>query len=452
MYDFLYQQQYAGIRGYSFSSFALFYLLPYILSLLTVHHGKMARRRSQFRNRRFKMEYDFTTRVDRRGSGAAKWEEMLRKKPDVSAGIIPLSVADMELPNPPEIIQGLKDHLDRTTLGYTNPTPEYTRAVIDWMKKRHNWDIKAEWIIQSPGVVPAFYMALRAFTEPGEGVIIQPPVYYPFSRAVKSNDRVLAPNPLIRDDAGLSYAIDFDDLEAKARDPGNKLIILCSPHNPVGRVWTKEELRRVSDICLANNVLVISDEIHFDILMPGVEHTVYATLSQEAEQHCVVCTAPSKTFNLAGMQVSNIIVPNGKLREKLRAEFMKSALSMISQLGLKAGELAYTKCEAWLDAFLLVLQQNYGYVKDYCARHIPLVKVYPLEGTYLMWLDFRALGLDQQALEAFMIDEAEWFADEGYLFGKEGSGFERVNLACPFSVMEEAMDRLKKALTARKLI
>jgi aminotransferase/cystathionine beta-lyase len=222
------------------------------------------------------MEYDFTTRVDRRGSGAAKWEEMFRKKPDVSPGVIPLSVADMELPNPPEIIQGLKDHLDKTALGYTAATPEYTQAVIDWMKKRHNWDIKAEWIIQSPGVVPAFFTALRAFTEPGDGVIIQPPVYYPFFMAIENNDRVLVSNPLIRDDAKLTYAIDFDDLEAKAKDPKNKLLIFCSPHNPVGRVWTKEELRRVSSICLANNVLMISDEIHFDLLPPPPPPNTYA--------------------------------------------------------------------------------------------------------------------------------------------------------------------------------
>jgi putative C-S lyase len=398
------------------------------------------------------MGFDFTTRVDRRGSGAAKWEEMFRKKPDVSPGVIPLSVADMELPNPPEIIQGLKDYLDKATLGYTNPTQEYTQAVIDWMKKRHNWNIRAEWIVLSPGVVPAVFTALKAFTKPGEGVIIQPPVYYPFFMAIKNNDRVLAPNPLIRDDAKLSYRIDFDDLEAKAKDPKNKLLIFCSPHNPVGRVWTKEELRRVSEICLKNNVLMISDEIHFDLLMPGVEHTVYATLSKEAEQNCVVCTAPSKTFNLAGMQVSNIIVPNGEIREKLQAEFMKSSLFMLSQLGLKSCELAYTKCAGWLDAFLPVLQQNYAYVQQYIARHIPQIKVFPLEGTYLMWLDFRALGLDQQALEKFMINEAEWFTDEGYLFGEEGSGFERINLACPLSVLEEAMERLKEALTARKML
>jgi putative C-S lyase len=358
----------------------------------------------------------------------------------------------MELPNPPEIIQGLKDHLDKAVLGYTNPTPEYTQAVIGWMKKRHNWNIEAEWIVLSPGVVPAFFTALRAFTRPGGGVIIQPPVYYPFFMAIRNNDRVLVPNPLIRDDANLSYRIDFDDLEVKAKDPNNKMLIFCSPHNPVGRVWTKEELRRVSEICLKNNVLMISDEIHFDLLMPGVEHTVYATISKEAEQNCVVCTAPSKTFNLAGIQVSNIIVPNKDIREKLQAEFMKNALFMLNHLGLKAGELAYTRCEGWLDAFLGLLRQNYEFVKDYIARYIPQIKVYPLQGTYLMWLDFRAFGLDQQALEAFMINEAEWFTDEGYLFGEEGSGFERINVACPLSVLEEAMERLKKALTARKMI
>jgi bifunctional pyridoxal-dependent enzyme with beta-cystathionase and maltose regulon repressor activities len=197
---------------------------------------------------------------------------------------------------------------------------------------------------------------------------------------------------------------------------------------------------------------MISDEIHFDLLMPGVEHTVYATISKEAEQNCVVCTAPSKTFNLAGMQVSNIIVPNKEIREKLQAEFAGSALFLLNHLGLKVGELAYTRCGDWLDEFRQVLQQNYEYVKGYIARHIPQIKVYPLEGTYLMWLDFRAFGLDQRALEEFMINEAEWFTDEGYLFGEEGSGFERINLACPLSVLEEAMERLRQALATRKMI
>jgi putative C-S lyase len=377
---------------------------------------------------------------------------MYQKKPGVAPGVAPLSVADMELRNPPEIIAGLKHHLDTAVLGYTRPTAEYNQAVTGWMKTRHHWDIKAEWIVLSPGVVPALYTAVRAFSGPGDGIIIMPPVYYPFVTAVNLNGRTLVCNPLIRDDEALSYTIDYEGLEAKARDPRNKVLIFCSPPNPVGRVWKKEELRRVSEICLRNQVFMISDEIHFDLLLPGVEHTVYAAISREAEQNCVICTAPSKTFNLAGMATSNIIVPNDDSREALKKEFMKSALSMVGSLGLKACELAYTRCAPWLDELRQVLRQNYDYLKDYCARHMPRIKVYPLEGTYLAWLDFRALGLDCQSLEQFMINEADWFTDEGHLFGAEGDGFERINIACPPGVLEEAMERLRKALAARRWI
>jgi putative C-S lyase len=395
--------------------------------------------------------------VNRKGTGSLKWEAMYQQNPGVDPAVIPLSVADMELLNPPEIIGGLKEHLDTAVLGYTEPTPQYNQAVLDWMKRRHNWDIKEEWIIQSPGVVPALFAAVRAFTEPGDGVIIMTPVYYPFFKAIGMNGRVPVHNPLIRDDGALTYGIDYDDLEAKARNPQNKLLILCSPHNPVGRVWKKEELRRVSEICLRNNVLVISDEIHFDIVLPGtpgtpkIEHTVYAILSNEAEQNCVVCTAPSKTFNLAGMAVSNNIVPNKDLRDRLQNEFRKSCINMIGGLGLKACELAYSKCEPWLDGFLQLLEGNYRFVKDYFAKYIPEVKVYTLEGTYLLWLDFRAFGLAPEALERFMTHEAQWFTDEGGLFGDEGRGFERINLACPLSVLQEALERLKKVLEQRRL-
>lgn len=398
------------------------------------------------------MAYDFTVRVNRKGDGSAKWNGMYEKKPNVSPGIVPLSVADMELPEPPEIVKGLKEHLDQKIVGYTSATPEYNQAVAGWMKNRHGWDIKTEWLVQSPGVVPAFFTAVRAFTEPGDGVIIQPPVYYPFFMAIEHNKRTLVRNPLVRDDKTLTYTIDYADLEAKAKDPKNKMLILCSPHNPVGRVWKKEELQKMSEICLKHNVLMFSDEIHFDLLAPGVRHTVYATLSKEAEQNCIVATAPSKTFNLAGMQASNIIIPNKEIREKLQAEFMKSALFMIGNLGLKACELAYTRCGPWLDEFLVLLKGNCDYVTNWFSKNAPKIKVYPLEGTYLLWLDFRALGLSNEDLEKFMINDADWFTDEGYLFGEEGSGFERINLACPRSVLEEALERLGKAIAARKFI
>jgi aminotransferase/cystathionine beta-lyase len=396
------------------------------------------------------MQYDFTTRVDRRGMGSSKWEDMFRKKPDVSPEVIPLSVADMELVNPPEIIEGLKAFLDTAVLGYTMPTAAYREAVASWMARRHHWTIRDEWITLSPGVVPAFFQAVKAFTEPGEGVIIQPPVYYPFAMAVEANRRVLVKNPLILENG--TYRIDYEDLEAKARDPKNKLIIFCSPHNPVGRVWTKEELQKVSEICLRNRVIMVADEIHFDLIMPGAEHTVYATLSEEAARNCVVCTAPSKTFNLAGMQTSNIITPNKELREKLAGQLRENALFMLGILGLKACEIAYTQCEAWLEELLRVIKNNHELVKSYCARHIPRIGVFPLEGTYLQWLDFRSLGLSHSEQEKFMINEAEWFVDEGTMFGDEGGGFERINLACPAAALEEALERLARALKARNLL
>jgi aminotransferase/cystathionine beta-lyase len=299
-------------------------------------------------------------------------------------------------------------------------------------------------------VVTAFFLTVQAFTEPGDGVIIQRPVYYPFTFAIERNKRTLVNNPLILENN--SYRIDYEDLEKKARDPKNKVIIFCSPHNPVGRVWSREELQKVSEICLRNNVLMISDEIHFDLLLPGAQHTVYAALSEEAAQNCVVCTAPSKTFNLAGMQTSNIITPNKELREKLASQFAQNGSSMLNILGLKACELAYTHCEAWLDEFLGLLKVNHELVKSYCADHIPQIGVFPLEGTYLQWLDFRSFGMDYLELENFMINEAEWFTDEGAMFGEEGRGFERINLACPTAVIEEALERLFKALQARKLL
>jgi putative C-S lyase len=375
---------------------------------------------------------------------------MYRKKADVSPGIIPLSVADMEFPVQPEIALGLRDFLDHSVLGYAVHTPAYLQTVASWMKRRHNWEVREEWIIQTPGVVSALYNGVTAFTESGDGIIIMPPVYYPFSMAVAENNRELVRTPLIQN--GMTYTIDYETLEKNARNPRNKLLIFCSPHNPVGRVWTREELLRVADICLRNNVLVISDEIHFDLLLPGATHTVYAALSEEAAQNCVVCTAPSKTFNLAGMQISNIIVPNREFREKLKAQVLKSAFHNPGILGLKACEIAYTQCEGWLDELLLVIAANYRLLLDFMAKNLPMIRVSPLEGTYLLWMDFRPLGLDYKALEEFMIHDAEMFLDEGALFGPEGRGFERINIACPSAVLEEALERLLKALKRRNLV
>jgi aminotransferase/cystathionine beta-lyase len=375
---------------------------------------------------------------------------MYSQKADVSPNIVPLSVADMELKNPPEVIEGLKKFLDEAVLGYTMPTDEYKKALRDWQKRRHGWEIEDDWVIQTPGVVTAFNLCVQAYTNPGDGVIIQPPVYYPFKMAVDNNERTLVNNPLKIVNG--RYEIDFDDFEKKAKDPKNKLFILCSPHNPVGRVWTKTELAKLADICNRNGVVVCSDEIHNDLLMPGVTHTVWATLGKEAEQNCVVCTAPSKTFSLAGMATSNIMIPNPALREKFQQYATKSSIRSVTILGLKACEIAYSQSEGWLDEFLKLMAANYNLAKDFFTKNFPKIKVYDLEGTYLMWFDVKSWGLDIKEQEKFMINEAEWFTDEGYLFGEEGAGFERINIACPTAVLQEALDRLLAACKKRGLV
>ena len=395
------------------------------------------------------MRYDFESYIDRNETGSEKWNEMKMANPDVPHGIVPLSVADMELKNAPEIMAGLREYLNDNTmsLGYTLPTGRYSDAIRSWMKRRHGWAVDIDWNVLSPGVVSAFFHAVRAFTEPGDGVIILSPVYYPFKMAVDSNSRTLVDVPLI---VGKShYEINWPAFEAAAKKPANKLLLFCSPHNPVGRVWTKAELLRVAEICLKNNVLVLSDEIHNDLIMPGYNHTVYAKLSAEAEQNCIICTSPSKTFSIAGLQVSNIFVPNETLRERFRKEMMSSALFSLNAIAYKACELAYDKCEAWLNQVIELIAKNAGFVEDYLAQHIPQIKVYPLEGTYLQWWDCTALFDNHCEMEDFMQKKALLFLDEGYIFGDTGKGFERINLACPTSVLAEALSRLTSALKAR---
>lgn len=390
------------------------------------------------------MKYDFDTVINRSNSGSFKYEQMLSWNPNVGEDIVPFSVADMELKNPPEIIEGLKKYIDKVVLGYTGPTKAYTDAVIGWMKRRHNWDIKPEWIVQSAGVVNAFYSAVKALTRVGDGVIIMTPCYYPFYSAIELNGRKAIKNPLIN--TGETYLIDFDDLEEKAKDRRNKVLLFCSPHNPIGRVWNREELEKIADICLRNDVLIISDEIHSDLIMPGYEHTVFANISEEVEENIIVCTAPSKTFNLAGMQTSNIIIPNKKLRDAYLDEVATNGFSVLNILGYEACRIAYTECEEWLNQLIDLVHHNHLELKKYMAENLPEVKVYDLEGTYLQWIDFNAFGMDKYELERVMHMDAQVFFDEGYLFGEEGAGFERMNLACPTKVLMKALERIKNAL------
>lgn len=394
------------------------------------------------------MSHDFTKRIDRTGTGSEKWELMLKAKPDVTPGVCPLSVADMELENPPEIIEALQDFVKHAVLGYTNPTDDYFDAVIGWQKRRHGWTPRKEWICTSPGVVPAFFNAIKALSAPGDGIIIQSPVYYPFSFAIERTDRVVVDNPLILV-GGNRYEIDFDDLESKARDSRNKVLLLCSPHNPVGRVWTAGELRHIVDICAANGVFIISDEIHDDLIMPGCEHTTIMKLMSEDEMaHCMVCTAPSKTFNLAGCQCSNIFIPSKNVRDSFVEEFEKSAISELNAFAYPACIAAYTRCDEWLDELIDLIWNNHLLVEKRLREAIPDAVVFPLEGTYLQWIDLRCLGMGPEQLESFLQQKAEIFFDEGALFGSAGSGFERMNLAAPRSVIDKALDRLESAVTS----
>ena len=391
------------------------------------------------------MKYDFETLIPRKNMGSRKWNVMAQHNPNAAEDVIPLSVADMEFRNPPELAQGLKDYIDRSILGYTLPNDAFYQSVARWMKNRHQWDIKPEWLVQAPGVVNALFGIVKTFTEPRDGIIIMQPVYYPFSAAITQNGRELVNNALIYED--YAYRIDFDDLEKKAKDPKNKMLILCSPHNPIGRVWTREELEKVGRICIDNNVLVVSDEIHFDFILTGHKHTVFANISEEFAQHCIICTAPSKTFNIAGLKISNIVIPNDHLRKQLLEKNQRDFAS--NALGIQACRICYDDCGAWKDEMLCMIEYNYQQVKKFVEEKLPQIKVIELQGTYLLWLDCTALGLSDEELEKLTLG-ADLYLDEGYLFGPGGSGFERINLACPTRYLMAAMERFQKAISALK--
>ncbi len=368
---------------------------------------------------------------------------MRKHNPEVPEGIVPLSVADMELMNPPEITEGLKQFLDHRILGYTDAGEDYYTETVNWMQRRHHWTIEKDWLVLLPGVVTAINVAVRAFVKPGEKIAILTPVYYPFKKTIEACDCTTVSSSLINQEG--VYSINFDDLEAKLADPEVKMLIFCSPHNPIGRVWTKAELTRVGELCLKYDVLIVSDEIHFDLILPGHEHTVFASLSPELSDRMIVCTSVSKTFNLAGMQCSNIVIPNAELRAAYKTTMSSYINGHLNIMAYEAATLAYRHCEGWLDELLDLLETNRKTAVEFFASHFPKAIVSPLEGTYLLWVDLRAYFADQNEQEEFMTKKALLFLDEGYLFGEEGSGFERINLACPTSLLEESLARMAQA-------
>lgn len=388
------------------------------------------------------MNYDFETLINRSKTGSSKWDIMKESNSNVPNNIAPLSVADVDIPLAPEIREGLIEFLKNdVVLGYTNPTDNYYQAIINWMKKRHDYKIKKDWIVISNGIVPALFDAVAAFTNENDGVIVFTPVYYPFYQAIKTNNRQIVKCPLINQDT--SYTIDFEKFETLAKKQENKLLILCNPHNPVGRVWKKTELEKLARICLDNNLILISDEIHEDLIMPSFKHYPIAALNDEIADITITCTAPSKSFNLAGLQGSNIIIKNPDLKDKFILQQEKRCFHSLNTMAYEATILAYNKGENWLEEFKKLIAKNYRLLVDFIDQNIPQINVYPLQGTYLAWLDFRTFGYNYQELEKKMLN-ANLYLDEGYLFGQEGEGFERVNIACPTKILLEALERLKK--------
>lgn len=395
-----------------------------------------------------KRNYNFTSVTPRYHVGSAKWNEIQKVLPDFKGDIVPFSVADMEFENAPEIKEGLKAYIDQYILGYADPTEEYYQAVCSWMERRHHWKIQKEWIVRTPGVIKAFFTAVKAYTEPGDGVLLLTPSYYPMYAAISMNKRKRVSCSLVNHEG--RYEIDWEDFEAKAKLPDTRLFILCSPHNPSGRVWTREELLRMGRICIDNDVVICSDEIHFDIVMPGYEHQVFANINEELAQHSIICTAPSKTFNLAGMQNSNIVIPNKELYDKFYGVLLTEMTNpKCNILGYEATRLAYEEGEEWLEECLKVINHNRQLIETFMKREFPSVVVTPLQGTYLLWMDFNSLGIPYKELAELLKVKAQVFLDDGYLFGEEGNGFERWNLACPTRYVEEGLERMKAALNER---
>lgn len=386
--------------------------------------------------------YDFNQVIDRRNTACLKYDfAVQRGRP---ADVLPFWVADMDFPIAREIQEALTNRCAHAIFGYSESDEKYFNAVHDWYTKHFHWDTKIEWLTKTPGVVFALAMAVKAFTQKGEGVLIQQPVYYPFTEVIEDNERKLVNSPLIL--KGERYAIDFADLEKQIIENNVKLMLLCSPHNPVGRVWTRAELQKVGDICLKHGVIVVSDEIHGDFVWKNNQQTVFATLGEKYAQNCVVCTAPSKTFNIAGLQISNIFIPNITLRRKFRKQVAAAGYSQVNTLGLVACQAAYTYGEDWLRQVKAYIYSNINFVEDYLAQNLPQIKLIRPEGTYLVWLDCSALGLDAASREKWLWHKAHLWLDGGGIFGAAGANFERINVACPKATLLQGLEQLKAAV------
>ncbi len=395
------------------------------------------------------MKYDFDQVCDRKNTNCSKWDSVaaIFGRDDV----IPMWVADMDFPTAKPIVEAVRRRAEHEFYGYTDAGETVIASVVERMKRKFNWDIDPEWVVFTPGVVPAISCAVKSLTHPGDEVILQQPVYYPFFPAVTLNGCHIVNNALKLVNG--RYEMDLGDLERRFHPrvgmraiPNRvKAMVLCNPHNPVGRLWNKEEVTQMGEVVLRHGAVVISDEIHCELLFKGYKHTPFASISEEFEQSCILCMAPSKTFNLAGLSASSIIIPNKALRDG----FENARASMLPRpnlFGLTALEAAYREGDEWLEQLLGYLQGNLEYTIDYFERRVPKIKVIRPEGTYLVWLDCRQLNMDGMTLRAFMREKARVGLDDGFIFGPGGEGFERMNIACPRAILEEAFGRIEAAV------
>ncbi|HDP95269.1 MAG TPA: pyridoxal phosphate-dependent aminotransferase [Candidatus Aminicenantes bacterium] len=383
------------------------------------------------------MEFNFDQIVDRTGTASLKWD--FRAENTGIPDILPMWVADMDFPAPPEVVEAVKSRAAHGVYGYTGHPESFFQATRKWFGSVHNWEIKEESIIVTPGVVPAINLAIQTFTRPGEKIIIQPPVYYPFMWAVENNQREIAANQLVR--VHDTWRMDLEDLENKI-GAGASMLILCSPHNPVARVWTRKELEELAALCRRHDILIVSDEIHADLAMPGHIHLPLETVAPDLRERIITCTSPSKTFNLAGLQVSSTIIPDPGLHARFNTAMKTVGLGLSNPFGIVAAEAAYRHGRKWLDKLLAYIKANHTYLAGICREKIPWANPMPLEGTYLAWIDCHAAGLEDETLSKRLREKARVWLDEGPLFGPGGEGFQRMNLACPRAILARALERI----------
>ena len=387
------------------------------------------------------MKYNFDELISRRGTNSYKWDSA------ADAGVLPLWVADMDFRTAPAITEALARRVAHGIFGYTRVPEAYYNAVTGWFARRHGWHFKKEWMIYTSGVVPAISAIIKALARPGDKVLVQTPVYNCFFSSIRNNGCEAACSPLLR--TGDTYRMDFDDLERKATDPAVKLMLLCNPHNPAGRVWTREELTRLGEICLRHDVTVVADEIHCELVFPEYTYTPFASISEEFQRRSVACVSPSKAFNIAGLQIANIVAADDGMRERIDRAININEVCDVNPFGVEATIAAYNEGEEWLTQLIGYLKGNYEFMKDYCAKHLPDFPTAKLEGTYLVWMDCSVLHIPSKELERQLVEQARLWLNAGAMYRSPKEGFMRWNIACPRQRLAEALDRFRSFVAER---